>query len=220
MVRLGFVRSVLALALASHCVACETEEAPVVVKVPARDPNVPVCPSRRDAATYGPLTIDFEAMARPDTSFELAALYTTITQLPPPAPRGSSQLVLRPGHDDSSKRSLLSLFRSPGGGSLNIAWFGCLDVTSRSGLSFFAKGSPAVNKVRLVPAVPVTAMDSPNLPVTEEWQKFSYSWAALCLPEAAKQGCPPLLVGISFFETATADMSDTWLAIDDLSFDP
>src|SRR5689334_7005244 len=123
MVRLGFVRSVLALALASLCVACEKEEAPVVVEVPPRDPNIPVCPHRRDAASYGKLAIDFEAIARPDADLELADLFTTITQQPATAPEGSSQLVLRAGHDDSSKHSLLSLFNGSRGGSLNITWF-------------------------------------------------------------------------------------------------
>ena len=217
---MGFVRSVFALALASLCVACDPEEETLgVVQVPPRDPKIPICPHRRDAASYGKLAIDFEAIARPDANLELAKLSTTITQQPATAPKGSSQLLLRAGHDDSSKHSLLSLFNGSRGGSLTITWFGCFDVTSRSGLSFFAKGSSSVNRVRLIPAIPVTAMDLPNLPLTEEWQKFSYSWAALCLPEAAEQGCPPLLVGISFLQTVADDTSDSWLAIDDISFD-
>lgn len=218
MSRLSLVRWLLLLAIA--CTGCVLSEmdAPVPDVVPPAAGGASNCIDWRTAAHYGALTIDFEAMSRPVDGFVLAGLSGAIWQYSSPS-AGSSNLLLRPGHDDSSKHALLSLFNRTGGGALHMQWGGCLDLTGRTGISFFAKGSAATTIVHLAPARPVDVIDHPNLPVTEDWQKFSYAWADLCLPNAADQGCPPALAGISFYQLAAAGDGDTWLSIDDVTFD-
>lgn len=177
------------------------------------------CLDWRTAARYGALTIDFEMMGKPADGFQLAGLWGTLKQYTS-STAGSSSLVLRPGHDDASRHALLSLFNRTGGGALHMDLRGaCLDLTGRSGISFFAKGNAATTIVHLAPARPVDVIDLPNLPVTEDWQRFSYSWADLCLPNAVDQGCPPTMRGISFYQLAAAADGDTWLSIDDITFE-
>lgn len=178
------------------------------------------CAARARASDVGALTIDFETMMGPRDRFQLGALSGDVRLSSTVA--GTTRLFIRQGHGEASQRSLLLLLGELDSGSVGLHWATCLDVTARSGITFWAKGEASNVSVRPVfpGALPGPECVSPvvTAALTAEWQLYSYEWVAFCPNTAAPHAFLSKLTGFVFSTQATDTATEPWLALDDVSF--
>lgn len=169
------------------------------------------------ASDYGDLTIDFETMMARGDRFDLGTMSTGIAASG--IVSSSSPVFIRQGHSELSQRSLLLLLDEPAVDSVDLRWGVCLDATTRSGITFWAKGEASTASVYpmfagahadLECATPVA-----TIALTAEWQMFSYEWIDFCPNSSASLTFPSKLAGLSFSIQGTA--AAPWLALDDVS---
>jgi hypothetical protein len=158
------------------------------------------------------LKIDFESMVTSADGFRLREMVGYVN-----SGRVTPALFIRAGHDDLSTRSLLLVVRGGTAGHIGLNWWGCLDVSTRRGIRFWAKGtSPSSVQPRPAKAppegecVPQLAID-----LTEDWRMYEYTWDNFC-PSGTEPAFAQRLVGIQFVIRHTLD--EPWIAIDDVSF--
>jgi hypothetical protein len=156
------------------------------------------------------LTIDFETTASAADGFKLRQIGGYLR-----SGSGTAGLFIRSGHDDLSTRSLLLLGER--GGFIGLHWWGCLNVSTRRGLRFWAKGVGSSSVEPAPPKAPAEGECVPQLTLdlTEDWRMYEYTWEGFCPAEQAPVFAKRL-AGIRFFVQRTA--AEPWLAIDDVSF--
>lgn len=133
---------------------------------------------------------------------------------------GPSRVFIRQGHDQLSQRSLLVLLGDQDWGTVGLQWETCLDATTRSGITFWAKGEASTASVQ--PTFPGTLSDmacarpAVDIPLTANWEMYSYVWSDFCPQSPASLAFVSKVTGLTFLiqETRTAP----WLALDDVSF--
>jgi hypothetical protein len=155
------------------------------------------------------LVVDFETMASAADTFKLRQIVGYLY------PVGSPGLFIRPGHDDLSTRSLLLL--GDRSGFFGLSWWGCLNVSTRRGLRFWAKGVGSASVLPAPPKAPAEGECVPQvtLDLTEDWRMSEYTWGSFCPAEQAPTFAQKL-AGVRFVVQPTA--AEPWLAIDDVSF--
>ncbi|HEX2874437.1 MAG TPA: hypothetical protein VHP33_24450 [Polyangiaceae bacterium] len=156
------------------------------------------------------LMVDFETMASPTDTFELRQIAGYLR-----SGSGTAGLFIRSGHDELSTRSLL--FLGSQGGSVGLHWWGCLNVSTRRGVRFWAKGVGSSSVQPRLPKAPAESECVPRLTfgLTEDWQMYEYTWESFCPAEQAPIFAQRL-AGIGFFIQPAG--AEPWLAIDDVSF--
>jgi hypothetical protein len=178
------------------------------------------CPMRTQASDDGALAIDFETMMGPRDRFQLGALSGNVSF--GSAVGSATSLFIRQGHGETSQRSLLLLLGELSSGSVGLHWGTCLDVATRSGITFWAKGEST--NVSVQPVYPGTLSglecSSPiaTSALTAEWQLYSYEWSDFCPNTSVPPGFLSKLTGFVFSTQATETTTEPWLALDDISF--
>ena len=178
------------------------------------------CPMRAQASDVGALAIDFETMMGPRDRFLLGVLSGDVRF--GSAVGSATRLFIRQGHGEPSQRSLLLLLGELDRGSVGLHWGTCLDVTPRSGITFWAKGESS--NVSVQPVYPGTLSglecSSPIVTgaLTAEWQLYSYEWSDFCPNASASPAFLSKLTGFVFSTQATDTTTEPWLALDDVSF--
>lgn len=154
------------------------------------------------------LTIDFETMASAADGFKLRHIAGNLH-----SGTGTAGLFIRPGHDDLSTRSLLLL----GNAFVGLHWWGCLNVSMRRGIRFWAKGvgSSSVEPDSQKAPAEGECVPQVTLDLTEDWRMYEYTWESFCPAEQAP-AFAQRIAGIQFSLQPTA--AEPWLAIDDVSF--
>jgi hypothetical protein len=131
-----------------------------------------------------------------------------------------SQVFIRQGHDQLSKRSLLLLLGEQDWGTVGLQWGVCLDATSRSGITFWAKGEASSASVQpsFAGTLPDIACAHPaaDIPLTTEWQMYSYVWSDFCPQSPASLTFASKVTGLTFWIQET--QTEPWIALDDVSF--
>jgi hypothetical protein len=157
------------------------------------------------------LTIDFETMASPADGFKLREIAGYLR-----SGTGTAGLFIRAGHDDLSTRSLL-LSGNQSYAFVGLHWWGCLNVSTRRGIRFWAKGvgSSSVQPAPPKPPAEGECVPQVTLDLTEDWRMYEYTWESFCPAEQAP-AFAQRIAGIRFFMQPTAGAP--WLAIDDVSF--
>jgi hypothetical protein len=156
------------------------------------------------------LTIDFETMASAADSFKLREIAGYLY-----AGTGTADLFIRRGHDDLSTRSLLLLGSRTA--FVGLHWWGCLNVSTRRGVRFWAKGVGSSSVQPDLPKAPAAGECVPQLTLdlTEDWRMYEYPWESFCPAEQASPFAQRI-AGIRFFIQPAA--AERWLALDDVSF--
>jgi hypothetical protein len=157
------------------------------------------------------LMVDFETMVSAADGFRLRQIPGYLHSGP-----GTAGVFIRPGHEDLSARSLL-LFGNRGHGFVGLHWWGCLNVSTRRGIRFWAKGVGSSSVQPDPPKAPAEGECVPQLTLdpTEDWRMYEYTWESFCPVEQAP-AFAQRIAGIQFFVQSTA--AEAWLAIDDVSF--
>jgi len=158
------------------------------------------------------LKVDFETMMAPADGFQLGELAGYVH-----SDGGTSGLFIRAGHADLSMRSLLFTLGDWNAGYFGLSWWGCLDVSTRRGIRFWAKGTGAASVQPSPPKAPPEGECVPELAIdlTEDWQMYEYTWDRFC-PSGREQAFAQKVTGIRFLIQDT--LVEPWIAVDDVSF--
>ena len=160
------------------------------------------------------LTVDFESMETSRDGFQLGELAGHVG-----VGGANARLFIRAGHDDLSTRSLLLMLDDGAYGHVSLRWWStsCLDVSTRSGLRFWAKGAGTSSVQPQLPKAPLDGECVPQLAieVTGEWRMYEHTWDKFC-PSGAEPAFAQRLDGVEF--SIRNALGEPWLAIDDVSF--
>ena len=204
--------------------------------------KAPTCAMVAKASGTSPVIVDFEAMTAPGAGFTfesagiMGGTYVYSDLLAPAADPSTSKLVLDAGHDEASTKALIGqIHNATWGGGMGL-WFGCMDASVYTGVTFWVRGASPAGKVRLNltvdKAVKVaeggTCPDAgpcvrpfAELEVTDEWQQVTLAWADFTAGDSGGTALPAEVDAINGldFGIPNDNMSrELELAIDDVAF--
>ena len=200
----------------------------------------PTCGTIAKASGTSPVIADFEAMANPTSGFmfESAGITGgTYIYTDPTDATSTSKLVFAAGHDTTSTQALDGkIHNATWGGGMGL-WFGCMDASVYTGITFWARGASPAGKVRInltideavkvldggaCPDVGPCVRPFAEIDVTDEWQEFTLAWADFTPGDSAGTALPGSQVeainGLDFGLPNDNMARDLELAVDDFSF--
>jgi hypothetical protein len=199
----------------------------------------PACATVATASGTSPLITDFESMtsATGTYMFESPALTGgTYIYTDTMSADSTSMLSFSAGHAEASTQALVGqIHNATWGGGMGL-WFGCIDASVYTGITFWARGSSPAGAIKLNLSVNAVEVESkggscpdagpcvrPSAPVevTDEWQEFTFAWADFTPGDAAGTPVPgggDGLYGIDFSIPNDNMARDLELAVDDFSF--
>jgi hypothetical protein len=200
------------------------------------------CATTAKASGTSPVIADFEAMSAPGSGFTfesagiMGGTYVYSDLLAPAEDPSTSKLVFDAGHETASTQALVGqIHNATWGGGMGL-WFGCIDASVYTGVTFWARGVSPAGKVKLNLTVDKgvkvaeggTCPDAGpcvrpflELDVTEEWQQFSFAWADFTPGDSGGTALPAevdAINGLDFGIPNDNMARDLELAIDDVAF--
>jgi hypothetical protein len=200
------------------------------------------CATTAKASGTSPVIADFEAMSAPGSGFTfesagiMGGTYVYSDLLAPAEDPSTSKLVFDAGHETASTQALVGqIHNATWGGGMGL-WFGCMDASAYTGVTFWARGASPAGKVKLNltvdKAVKVaeggTCPDAGpcvrpfvELEVTEEWQQFTFAWADFTAGDSGGTALPAevdAINGLDFGIPNDNTARELELAIDDVAF--
>jgi hypothetical protein len=201
------------------------------------------CATVATASGTSPLITDFESLttATGTYTFESGAtlggsyIYTDNESDPAEDP-STSVLELAAGHDETSTQALVGkIHNATWGGGMGL-WFGCIDATVYTGVTFWARGASPAGPVKVNLSVNAAEVESKGggcpeagpcvrpsveIELTDEWEQHTFAWADFSPGDAAGTPVPGSgeeLYGIDFSLPNDNTSRDLELAVDDFSF--
>jgi hypothetical protein len=201
------------------------------------------CATEAVASGTSPLITDFEEMktATGTYTFESGAtlggsyIYTDLEGDTEEDP-STSMLTFSEGHDATSTQALVGkIHNATWGGGMGL-WFGCIDASVYTGITFWARGSSPAGPIKLNLSVNDAEVESKGglcpeagpcvrpfveVELTDEWQELTFEWADFMPGDAAGSPVPGSgdnLYGIDFGIPNDNMSRDLELAVDDFSF--
>jgi hypothetical protein len=198
------------------------------------------CAMTAKASGTSPVITDFEGMATPTSGymFESAGITGgTYVYTDPLDTTSTSKLLFAAGHDAASTQALDGqIHNATWGGGMGL-WFGCMDASVYTGITFWARGTSPAGKVKVNLTIDeaVKVVDGGVCPdagpcvrpfvdidVTDEWQEFTFAWADFMPGDAAGTALPGDTVaainGLDFGLPNDNMARDLELLVDDFSF--
>lgn len=204
--------------------------------------KAPTCGMIAKASGTSPVITDFEAMAAPGSGymFESAGItggtYIYTDLMAPAEDPSTSMLAFDAGHDTSSTKALIGkIHNATWGGGMGL-WFGCMDASVYSGVTFWARGASPAGKVRvnltIDEAVKVSEGGScpeagpcvrpfAEIEVTDEWTEVTLAWADFTPGDSGGTALPgggAAINGLDFGIPNDNMSRELELGLDDVSF--
>lgn len=198
------------------------------------------CAMVTKASGTSPVITDFEGMSTPTSGFMFESagitggtyIYTDMMDT-----TATSKLMFSAGHAEASTQALDGkIHNSTWGGGLGL-WFGCLDASVYTGVTFWARGVSPAGKVRVNLTIDEAVMVKDGgicpdagpcvrpfaeIDVTDEWQEVTLAWTDFMPGEAVGTVLPgdsvKAINGLDFGLTNDNTERDLELAVDDVSF--
>jgi hypothetical protein len=204
--------------------------------------KAPTCAMVAKASGTSPVIADFEAMTAPGSGFTfesagiMGGTYVYSDLLAPAEDPSTSKLVLDAGYETASTKALVGqIHNATWGGGMGL-WFGCMDASVYTGVTFWARGASPAGKVKLNLTVDKAVKVSEGgtcpeagpcvrpvveLEVTEEWQQFTFAWADFTAGDSGGTALPAEVEAINGLDFGIPNDNmarELELAIDDVAF--
>lgn len=204
--------------------------------------KAPTCAMVTKASGTSPVIADFEAMTAPGSGFTfesagiIGGTYVYTDLLAPEADPSTSKLVFDAGHETASTQALVGqIHNATWGGGMGL-WFGCMDASVYTGVTFWARGASPAGKVKLnltvdkavkvaeggsCPDAGTCVRPFVEIEVTEEWQEITLAWADFMPGDAGGTALPAevdAINGLDFGIPNDNTSRELELAIDDVAF--